>query len=193
MATNQDLEALQRLCRRRPCAGRPLQEVKNSSPCQGSGSGIGLVAAHSRGTLGSDEEKLNLCHRSILAIWSGQSAKTGPRVKRLSWPNRHGFVHASAELVMILPVTPSGDPRFFFFRRRSAASGYTLLNPKSDPDQSAAESCGGAAKPSGAGGGDCAVAFFPAEQVQCSKCVPRRRSSADFRATLKRGSPHNGA
>lgn len=146
-------------------AGRPLNDAfEIHKTVQGSGSGIDIAASIHGGTLWFRRgEVQTLPPVYPIVIWSGQSAKTGPRVKRfLNWPNRHGFVHASAELVDAFSSDPVGVTRALFRLLVDAArqADIPYLTPNLIRISQLAESCGGAAKPSGAGGGDCAVAFF---------------------------------
>ena len=146
-------------------AGRPLDEAfAIHHQVQGSGSGIDVAASIHGGTLWFRRGEVQpLPPVYPLVIWSGQSAKTGPRVKRfLSWPNRHGFVHASAELIDAFSSDPVGVTRALFRLLVDAAqqADIAYLTPNLIRISQLAEACGGAAKPSGAGGGDCAVAFF---------------------------------
>ena len=146
-------------------AGRPLDDAfKKHHSVQGSGSGIDIAASIYGGTLWFRPGEVQALPPVYpLVIWSGQSAKTGPRIKRfLNWPNRHGFVHASAELVDSFSSDPVGVTRALFRLLVDAAQQADIpyLTPNLIRISQLAESCGGSAKPSGAGGGDCAVAFF---------------------------------
>ncbi|MFZ5481788.1 MAG: mevalonate kinase family protein [Myxococcota bacterium] len=125
---------------------------------QGGGSGVDVFASWHGGVRRFPDGAEVPCPR-LLAVWSGHSASTGPRVARyLAREDRAAFVAASRALVDAFASEPL----------RAVREGYALLRAfVDDYDTPAhariaalAERFGGAAKPSGAGGGDVAVALF---------------------------------
>ena len=152
-------------------AGRDPEEARTiHRTVQGSGSGIDVAASMNGGMLwlqGRSSRSLQPIVPTV--VWSGSSARTGPRVERyLEWSGRTGFVHATAELVQEFTHDPVGVTRALFRLLSTMAiqSGVEYLTPRLERICSLAESYGGAAKPSGAGGGDCAVAFFPSRESE---------------------------
>ena len=100
----------------------------------------------------------------LVAVWSGESAATGPRVRQyLAWPGREAFVARSAELLDLFPQEPLRALREAWPLLRAMAAGAGILYATDALVRivALAEALGGAAKPSGAGGGDVAVALFP--------------------------------
>jgi phosphomevalonate kinase len=131
---------------------------------QGSGSGIDVAASIWGGTIRFERGHANNIHPvEPVVIWSGKSASTGPRVEAyLAWEPRDAFVQASEQLVAQFDEDPvrvlreSGQ----LLNRMAAAASIDYRTPELDRIATLAEQLGGAAKPSGAGGGDCAVALF---------------------------------
>lgn len=134
---------------------------------QGSGSGVDVAASAWGGVLrfraGS---AIPVDPVDPVVIWSGRSARTGPRVARyLSWDPaaRAAFAARSTELVDAFPAGPidafRGALRLLI--EMAAACDLDYRTPELDRIAALAEQHGGAAKPSGAGGGDCAVALLP--------------------------------
>lgn len=154
-------------------AGRSLAEVPALAAhvhreVQGSGSGMDVMASahgglrrHQRGRPPSAPLSLAL---PMLAVWSGRSAKTGPRVQRyLAWPEREAFARRGAELAETFAEAPIPTMREAYLSLRDMASAAGLEYDTGEHARiaSLAERFGGAAKPSGAGGGDVAVALLP--------------------------------
>lgn len=142
---------------------------------QGSGSGVDVAAAWLGGTLrfvaGVASPAPAVCP---VVIWSGSSAKTGPRVARyLAAPGRAAFVAASAALVDAFYADPiaafaeAGDR----LCAMAEAAGLDYLTPAHATIRAVAHELGGSAKPSGAGGGDCAVALLPDPQAEADFCA----------------------
>ena len=132
---------------------------------QGSGSGIDVAASIHGGLLRFQEGKTKTLPPLVtpIIIWSGQSAQTGPRVQQyLSWSNRRSFVQESQMLVDAFVDDPirvfSQLYRLLSYMEQEAKVPY--LTESITNIISIAEDYGGAAKPSGAGGGDCVVALF---------------------------------
>ena len=137
---------------------------------QGSGSGVDIAAAVYGGMLtfqaGTVRKSPSL---PLVAVWSGSSAKTGPRVQQYQrWSCRETFVDTMTQLV----------DNFFDAPVQSLAAGTAALSQMAEQANvpywtpalrtitALAESYGGAAKPSGAGGGDCSVAIFDSDANQ---------------------------
>lgn len=100
----------------------------------------------------------------LLAVWSGASAATGPRVRQyLAWTGRGAFVARSAELLDLFPREPLRALReaWPLLRGMAAGAGIAYETETLVRIVALAEAHGGAAKPSGAGGGDVAVALVP--------------------------------
>ena len=135
---------------------------------QGGGSGIDVFASARGGArrFPSGEE---IDVPPMIAVWSGQSAKTGPRVQCWrAWAGRATFVAESARLVEAferdpIPAAAAAYRLLCAMARESGmeAAGLPYDTPALRRIAEMAAEFGGAAKPSGAGGGDVAVAFFP--------------------------------
>ena len=100
----------------------------------------------------------------LLAVWSGRSASTGPRVRRYQqWATREAFVDASAALVEGFAQAPIEALReaFRLLCEMGEMAGIDYLTEGHRRIHELAELHGGSAKPSGAGGGDVAVALLP--------------------------------
>lgn len=133
---------------------------------QGSGSGIDVAASTFGGVLrfsptGAQEVE---GVPSPTVIWTGESAKTGPRVARYqSWERsaREDFVATSAAIVETFPRQPVAmlDAAWELLVAMSESAGVPYVTPAIDHIVRLARAFGGAAKPSGAGGGDCVVAL----------------------------------
>ena len=134
---------------------------------QGSGSGIDVAASTYGGVLRYRDGQPTPARPLELPwtlVWSGASAKTGPRVARyLAWADRDEFVARSAELVEAFddnPIEALRDARQLLEDMADQA-GLSYRTPALDRIAALADQHGGAAKPSGAGGGDIAIAIFP--------------------------------
>ncbi len=137
---------------------------------QGSGSGIDIAAAALGGGLHfRDGQATPAVLPDPVVIYTGTSAKTGPRVEAYqSWaaanPSDHAaFVASNDRLVSRFPDAPIDTAReaWRLLCQMTEAAGIDYRTPPIDALVAAAEAAGGAAKPSGAGGGDCVVAFVP--------------------------------
>lgn len=131
---------------------------------QGSGSGVDVAASAWGGVLRFEAGSVEPA-RAVrpVVVWSGASAATGPRVARyLAWKGREGFVRRSRELVDAFAEDPVGalDAGFALLRSMATEAGIDWLTPALARIAELARAHGGAAKPSGAGGGDVAVALF---------------------------------
>lgn len=138
---------------------------------QGGGSGIDVAASLWGGVrryqLGQRVAGSGMDLPAFSVIWSGQSSRTAPRVHQyLAWPGRAAFCARMQQIVDRYEADPV----------EAIADGYDLLCAMSreagiEYDLTAfqrideiAATYGGAAKPSGAGGGDIAVAVFASDE-----------------------------
>ncbi|MCK6521599.1 hypothetical protein L6R49_09185 [Myxococcota bacterium] len=150
-------------------ARRVHQEV------QGSGSGVDVLASWYGGLRRFE----GLTHtalpaRRLVAVYSGRSASTGPRVQRyLQWSGRQGFVDESAALADLFAADPIAALQhgFTLLCNMARAAGVEYETPGLRRIVDLAASYGGAAKPSGAGGGDVAVAMFPEAEAEAAFCA----------------------
>lgn len=154
-------------------AGRPASDAYAiHHAVQGSGSGVDVAASATGGMLrfvrptvaGGAPALSRLPPIRPIVVWSGASARTGPRVQAYSqWAGRPGFVDESSALVDAFVSDPITTTRAAWraLCAMAAGAGLAYRTPALDQITALAESFGGAAKPSGAGGGDCAVALLP--------------------------------
>ena len=134
---------------------------------QGGGSGVDIFASLN-GCLRRFPDGVAVAPPPFAVVWSGKSAQTGPRVKqytawgRSSPEERRSFVLDSRALVDAFERDPVGSTRAAWRRLRAMAreAGLDYDTPEHTALAEAAERFGGAGKPSGAGGGDIAVAVF---------------------------------
>ena len=145
-------------------AGRPAEDAfAVHAAVQGGGSGIDVFASVHGGVRRFRDGAEVPCP-PMVAVWSGQSAATGPRVARyLAWPGRFAFVEASRAVVGAFASDPMGSTReaYALLRAMAVAAGVAYDLPAFAAIAGLAAAHGGAAKPSGAGGGDIAVALLP--------------------------------
>lgn len=130
---------------------------------QGGGSGIDVFASLHGGVRWFPSGEPVDCP-PFVAVWSGRSAATGPRVRRfLASPARAAFVADLREIVAGFPERPFQTVRLAYARTcaMAAEAGLDYDLPVFHHLDALAAAHGGAAKPSGAGGGDIAVAFLP--------------------------------
>lgn len=128
---------------------------------QGGGSGADVAASAHGGSIrfqaGAVSPGPPLCP---VVLWLGRSARTGPRVARYrDGTDRSAFVEACAGLADLL----ASDPVRALQEAGAALDGLAGIDVWTDEARALhtlATVHGGAAKPSGAGGGDCAVALF---------------------------------
>lgn len=133
---------------------------------QGSGSGIDVAASTYGGMLRFQPAQLPqpIIAPRLVVVWTGQSAATGPRVKQYqAWSGRSAFVQASTAIVDAFADDPIGALRANgdLLSSMADAAGIAYRTPALDAIAALAADHGGAAKPSGAGGGDSAVAILP--------------------------------
>ena len=132
---------------------------------QGSGSGIDVAASIHGGLLRfQNKTTTTLPPIQPLVIWSGNAAKTGPRVQQyLQYSNRASFVKESTSIVEHFAEDPITACRSLYrllcSMAQHAGVAYQTDNIHSIVQE--VERYGGGAKPSGAGGGDCVIALFP--------------------------------
>jgi len=130
---------------------------------QGGGSGIDVFAAV-HGGVRRFRDGTEVACPPMVAVWSGQSASTGSRVAQYrAWPGRAAFVEASRTLVQAFPAEPFHATReaYGLLRAMAAEAGLAYDLPIFAAVETLAARFGGAAKPSGAGGGDVAVVLLP--------------------------------
>jgi len=154
-------------------AGRPATDAfAIHHAVQGSGSGIDVAASIHGGALRFQGGAVTAAAAPCpVVIFSGRSAKTGPRVQQYrAWrgPAREAFLARSADAVAQAADDPIGAFRAGLraLVAMSQAAGVDYLTDELAEISRLAEAHGGAAKPSGAGGGDCAVALFPSPARQ---------------------------
>jgi phosphomevalonate kinase len=131
---------------------------------QGGGSGVDVAASIYGGVLLFERKKIvSMSPLQPVVVYSGASAATAPRIARYqAWTGRAAFVNESRRAV----YTFLGDPLAGMAQaaelldRMASAAGVEYWTPPLRAIVAAARACGGVAKPSGAGGGDCAVALF---------------------------------
>ena len=131
---------------------------------QGSGSGIDIVASAYGGVLRVEAGVVSPGPAvEPVIVYSGTSASTGPRVKQyLSQSRRSSFVQMTRDIVNDFasdPVAALGENRALL-EAMAQRAGIDYRTPGLDRIIELADDCSGAAKASGAGGGDVAVALF---------------------------------
>ena len=146
-------------------AGRPAGDAFDiHRTVQGSGSGVDVAAAVHGGMIrfqAGAVRAVPVVHPIV--IYSGQSARTGPRVQQYrAWADRGAFREQSAALVDRFHTDPVRmlAEAGALLSAMAASAGVAYRTPGLDRIAALARDHGGAAKPSGAGGGDCAVALF---------------------------------
>ncbi len=157
-------------------ANRPTEAAyRLHHAAQGSGSGVDVAASIHGGLLTFrrrlEVPEVNPMHRKprVLTLWSGASAKTGPRVGAyLAYSGRAAFAQASEELVGRFALDPIGALTEAGDRLCAMAheAGIAYDTPSLARIRQLAREYGGAAKASGAGGGDCAVALLPDPEAE---------------------------
>ena len=133
---------------------------------QGSGSGIDVAASVYGGVIRFQRDQVHhVAPVEPMIIWTGASAKTGPRVEQyLRWTDREAFVADSTHCVDSFETDPIAAiyTANTVLLQMAEAAGIDYRTPALDQIIELAQAYGGAAKASGAGGGDCAVALFSA-------------------------------
>lgn len=145
-------------------AGRPpIDAFEVHRKVQGGGSGVDVFAALNGGVR-RFPDGAHVPAPCFAVVWSGQSAQTGPRVTQYkAWKDRASFVDDSRALVDGFAFAPVAVTReaWRLLRGMARQAGIAYETPEHCDIADAAERFGGSAKPSGAGGGDIAVAVFP--------------------------------
>ena len=162
-------------------AGLPLSEaLRIHHQVQGSGSGIDVASSMLGGMIWAENGNYKpvdpICP---VVIWTGTSAQTGPRVQQYrAWTGRDAFLSKSAywtEYFLEDPILAT-QKLYQNLCKMSQDAGVAYLTPAIEEIVSLAKTYSGSAKPSGAGGGDCVVAFFPdldAEDAFIQECEKR--------------------
>jgi phosphomevalonate kinase len=104
-------------------------------------------------------------------IHSGQPATTGPRVEAYkALKKRETFLESAAALLQAFDSSPVQTLAEYGRLLQSMAkqAGFSYLTPALARIAQIAEAHGGSAKPSGAGGGDIAVALIPEEDARAA-------------------------
>lgn len=157
--------------------GTPLEVHRTAhrvhAGVQGSGSGIDVAASAFGGVLSYAPRRGVLPGPDIVptVVFTGQSASTGPRVSRyLAWADRQRFVDQSTALSDRFPSDPIGVMRQSrqLLQSMAVAAGIDYWTDAIGAVVASAEQHGGAAKPSGAGGGDIVVALFADIQARAA-------------------------
>ncbi len=137
---------------------------------QGSGSGIDVAAAAHGGVLqfeGGAVRALSAAlvqSERLVVVFTGASAATGPRVERYrAFADRAAFALDSRRVVEGFAADPVGalEANAALLADLDRRAGLGWSTPTIELLRSSARAAGGAAKPSGAGGGDVVVGLFP--------------------------------
>lgn len=130
---------------------------------QGSGSGVDVAAAaFGSGLRFQDGSASPVALPEPVVVYAGKSAKTGPRIATWNtWTGRAQFVEDSNGWVEAFHSDPVRVTRTAWRGLCAMAreAGILYQTPAIDTIVAEAEALGGAAKPSGAGGGDSVIAF----------------------------------
>ncbi len=159
---------------------------------QGSGSGRDVMASFYGGiSRFSEAHQEPLASLPISVIHSGKPADTGPRVKAyLAVSKRQDFLRAASELVDAFEADPilALDEYGRLLEKQAEEAGFNYLTPAHIRIRDLARQFGGSAKPSGAGGGDIAIALIPQEDKRAAfvdACT--RESLLEVPAQLSQG------
>jgi phosphomevalonate kinase len=164
----------------------PKDEVQRTAQrvhaeVQGGGSGIDIAACVHGGVCWIEDGFVRQLPPVAPSVaFSGRSSETAPRVARyLAWPNRRRFVSDMSAVVHSFPADPIEALREAgaLLRAMAREAGISYWTDAIDLLVRLAAEHGGAAKPSGAGGGDIVVALFP---------DPERASAWDAAVTAHR-------
>jgi len=147
-------------------SGRPGSDaIEIHRSVQGGGSGADVLASAMGGMIRFHQGSATpLTPIRPVVIWSGQSAKTQPRVEHyLGAADREAFVRESTAIVDAFPDDPLAmlAENAQLLMHMSVETGLPYMTPALASIRTLAKQFGGVSKPSGAGGGDCAVALFP--------------------------------
>jgi phosphomevalonate kinase len=164
-------------------AGLPLEQALTiHHQVQGSGSGIDVATSIYGGMIWAEgTEYRPLPPIRPLVIWTGTSARTGPRVQRYQQlENRDSFRKESIYWTKYFLIDPILSTRKLYQNlcKMAQNAGLEYQTTATEEIVALAKTYSGSAKPSGAGGGDCVVAFFPdqdaenAFKLECQKRFP---------------------
>ena len=134
---------------------------------QGSGSGIDVACSVHGGVITYQAGQSTAMEPvRFTTIYSGQSAGTASRVRAYQQWNvqsRNAFVRASESVVLEFQKDPvlALAAGCALLKAMAKQADLPYWTPAFEKIAALASDHGGAAKPSGAGGGDCAVAIFP--------------------------------
>ena len=165
-------------------AGRPATDaISLHHKIQGGGSGVDVAASIHGGMIKVHQGVVTPLTPLIpVVIWSGKSASTQPLVTQyLTAKNRSAFVSASTDIVNAFSDNPIDmlQENGQLLMHMGVETGVQYMTPALAGIRKLAREFGGAAKPSGAGGGDCAIALFPdpdSTQAFISACEERGRT-----------------
>jgi phosphomevalonate kinase len=146
--------------------GRGTEAFEVHHRVQGGGSGVDVAASLHGGLVRFQAGRVSAQPVvEPVVVFSGQAAQTGPRVAAYrAWcGDRDAFVGASTGLVdgFATDPIPAMAEAGALLASMARAAGIAYLTPGLERIAALARAHGGAAKPSGAGGGDCAVALLP--------------------------------
>jgi len=135
---------------------------------QGGGSGIDVAASLRGGWVRFERGVATSAPAGTVpvVVFSGRGAATMDRVHRyLAWSPREAFVEGVTAAVDAFSDDPVGITRHLrrVYVEMAQKAGFLYETPGLADIAGLAEARGGAARPSGAGGGDCTIAFFPDE------------------------------
>lgn len=156
-------------------ANLPLEQAfEIHHQVQGSGSGIDIATSIYGGMIWAESKNYHQVSPILpVVIWTGNSAKTGPRVQRYrEWKHRDAFLKESIYWTEHFIENPILATKKLYqnLSQMAQESKVDYLTKNIVDIVNLAESYQGAAKPSGAGGGDCVIAFFP-DEIQKSQFV----------------------
>lgn len=152
-------------------AGRPATDaIEIHREVQGGGSGADVLASIHGGMIRvEDHQAVAVPPVCPVVVWSGTSAQTQPRVDHyLATDERDDFIAASTDIVANFdadPIRMLGENADLLMHM-SVETGLPYMTPALAGIRRLARKYGGDAKPSGAGGGDCAIALFPDEEAE---------------------------
>ncbi len=131
---------------------------------QGGGSGVDVLASINGGMIRAQHGKATPLSPILpTVIWAGISAKTQPRIDHyLAQKTDLGFIAASTEIVDGFCEDPIHmlQENAQLLKHMAQKIGLPYMTPTLAAIAKLAREHGGAAKASGAGGGDCAIALF---------------------------------
>lgn len=152
-------------------AGLPASDaLQIHRQVQGGGSGVDVLASIHGGMIRAHNNQATaLTPIQPVVIWSGKSAATQPRVEHyLSAADRASFVRESTAIVDAFCDNPLEllNENAQLLMHMAVETGLPYMTPALASIRKIAKTFGCAAKPSGAGGGDCAIALAPDPESQ---------------------------